>query len=135
MENQDELSKLSYIITGAIFEVSHTLGCGFLEAVYQEALELELKSRGLKVEPQKKMKVSYKGTVLQCEYVPDIIVEGRVIIELKATNALDNINRAQILNYLRVSNLPFGVLVNFGTPRVQIERYENKFKNNSINPY
>ena len=122
----EEFKRLSYEITGAIFEVSHTLGSGFLEAVYQEAMEIELASRGLKIDSQKRMNINYKGTTLKCEYIADIVVEDKIIIELKATTGLDNINRAQLLNYLRASGLQYGILVNFGTPRAEIERYENK---------
>ena len=73
------------------------------------------------------VKVCYKGVELQCEYIADIVVEGKIIIELKATSGLDNINKAQLINYLKASGLPYGMLVNFGTPRVEIERYDNNF--------
>ena len=125
MEQNDQLSKLAYAITGAIFEVNHTLGCGFLEAVYQQALELELRIRKLNIDPQKHLKIYYKGAELSCDYIADIVVENQVIIELKAVSGLDDTHRAQILNYLKATSMPLGILVNFGTPRAEIERYEN----------
>lgn len=128
----DNVKDLAYQITGAIFEVNHALGCGFLEAVYQEALEIELRSRGLKTEPQKRIKIQYKGTELQCEYVADIVVEEKVIIEVKAISGLDNIHKAQVINYLKATNLPYAILVNFGTPRVEIERYDKEFAQRKI---
>lgn len=118
--------ELSYTIRGAVYEVSHQLGNGFLEAVYQEAMEIELRLRGLNIDPQKKLKIHYKGVELQCEYIPDIIVEDKVIIELKAVSAIDDNHRSQIINYLKATGKPLGLLVNFGTKTAEVERFVNQ---------
>lgn len=116
---------LSAQITGAIFKVSNTLGCGFLEKVYETALVYELRKKGLKAEVQKEIRILYDGVDLGLSYFADILVEDSVIIELKAVEALDKIHKAQVINYLKATGLEFGVLVNFGTPRAEIERLVN----------
>lgn len=116
---------LGYQITGAIFEVSHVLGNGFLEKVYQEALQMELELRGLKAEREKRMKIQYKGKELDCEYIADIVVNDAVIVELKAVSELNDAHRAQIINYLHATGMKLGILVNFGKPRAEIERFVN----------
>ena len=117
---------LSYQITGACYEVNHTLGPGLLEKVYQEALALELQLRGIKVEREKRIPVNYKGHILDCEYIADMIVDDKVIIELKSVQSLDDAHRAQTINYLKLSGLQLAVLVNFHNPRVEIERFVNQ---------
>ncbi len=120
---KEEYDAISYKITGAIFEVSNKLGCGFLEKVYERALGWELEQRGLKVEYQKKINFLYKGVDLGLEYYADIVVDGGVIVELKAIKGLEDVHRAQVLNYLRATQMGLGVLVNFGTKRAEIERF------------
>lgn len=125
MDIADEYKEIGYKVTGAVYEIRKHLGCGFLEAVYQEAMEIELRLRGLNIDPQKKLKINYKGVELQCEYIPDIIVEDKVIIELKAVSSLEDKHRAQIINYLKATGIKSGILINFGTPRAEIERFGN----------
>jgi GxxExxY protein len=112
-----------FVIQGAIFDVYREMGCGFLEAVYQECLENEFRSRQLPFEAQKQLVLSYKGTQLVQTYNPDFICYGKVIVELKAVTELGNEHKAQLFNYLKASGLKLGLLVNFGHyPKTQIER-------------
>ena len=112
-----------YAIQGAIFDVYREMGCGFLEAVYQEGLERELHLRDIPFVAQKDLLLKYKGQALEQRYKPDIICFDKIIVELKAVSELGNDHRAQLFNYLRASGLRLGLLVNFGHyPKVQIER-------------
>jgi GxxExxY protein len=112
-----------YAIQGAVFDVYRELGCGFLEAVYQECLEKELKIRGIPFESQKELRLSYKGEVLNLTYKPDLVCFGKIIVELKAVKVVEDIHRAKLLNYLKATGLRLGLLVNFGHyPKATVER-------------
>jgi GxxExxY protein len=113
--------ELTRIIIGAAFEVHNILGSGFLEKVYQNALNKELQSSGLKTEVEVKVPVYYKNDLVG-EYSVDILVEDRVILELKALSALTTQHEAQLLNYLKATGHKLGLLLNFGTNRVQVKR-------------
>ncbi|HEY9161079.1 MAG TPA: GxxExxY protein [Desulfomonilia bacterium] len=104
-----------FAIVGAAIEVHRELGPGFLEAVYQEAFEMELRDRGIPFEAQKLLRVSYKGKMLNKEYCADLICYGQIIVELKALDRLSGNEEAQILNYLKATGLRVGVLINFGS--------------------
>ena len=108
-------------IIGCVMKVSNTLGVGFLEKVYENALMVELARAGLAVEQQEPIKVSYEG-VLVGDFAADIIVNGSVVLELKAAKMIDEIHQAQLLNYLRATGLRVGLILNFGTPRLGIKR-------------
>ena len=108
---------------GAAMEVSNQLGCGFLEAVYQEALEIELVERRIPHVPQKPIAISYKDRVLKKEYVADFLCHDQIVVEIKAIKAITGIEEAQLLNYLKATNLPLGLIVNFGTPKLEWKRY------------
>jgi GxxExxY protein len=103
-----------YAIIGAAIEVHRELGPGFLEPVYQEALEFELQARGIPFESQKRLRIHYKGRRLQKEYFADLVCFNQVIVELKALHRLSGKEQSQILNYLKATGLRVGVLVNFG---------------------
>ncbi len=124
MKNQDYLNKISEKIIGCAFTVSNTLGSGFLEKVYQNALVIELLNEGLEVEKEKAITIFYQGKVVG-EYFSDILVNQQIIIETKAVQSLNEIHQAQLLNYLKATKLPLGLLINFGTPKVQIKRMLN----------
>ncbi len=112
-----------YGIQGAVFEVYKEMGCGFLEAVYQECLEREFRNRGIPFARKIELCLHYKGEPLEQRYEPDLICYGKIIIELKAVKELSNEHRAQLMNYLKATRLRLGLLVNFGHfPKVQIER-------------
>lgn len=102
-------------IVGAAIEVHTELGNGFLEPVYQAALEVELNLRTIAFEPQKRLQIFYKGINLNKEYIPDFVCFDKIIVEIKALNSLTNIETSQILNYLKVTGLKLGVLINFGS--------------------
>lgn len=112
----------SYEIIGACMEVHKNLGCGFLEAVYQEALAIELNRREIPFEQEKRLKINYKNTILQKEYIADFICYNKIIIEVKALNKLLPEHLAQTMNYLKVTNYKLGLLVNFGTTSLQYKR-------------
>jgi len=108
-------------ILGACFEVGKELGHGFLETVYERALAVVLRQRGLEVATQVPLAVLFRGQVVG-EYVADMVVEGQVLVELKAVKALLPEHQAQVINYLKTTGLTTGLLVNFGTPRVEYKR-------------
>ncbi len=109
-------------ILKACFRVHNTLGAGFLEKVYENALAIELRKSGLTVEQQKPIKVSYQGAVVG-DYAADLVVESRILLELKAVASLDSIFEAQLLNYLRATGIRVGFLLNFGQPKLQYKRF------------
>ena len=112
-----------YAVMGACFEVYKEKGCGFLEAVYQECLELELGRQGISFVAQPELSLSYKGRTLKQTYKPDLICFGSVLVELKAVSQLADEHRAQVINYLHATGLRVGLLVNFGHyPKVEWER-------------
>jgi len=104
-----------FAIIGAAIEVHRELGSGFLEAVYQEALEIELASRQIPFEPQKTLMIVYKGRALKKAYEADLVCYGQIIVELKALDRLSGKEEAQILNYLKATGLRVGLLINFGS--------------------
>ncbi|MFN2257587.1 MAG: GxxExxY protein [Desulfuromonadaceae bacterium] len=116
------LTEEVYAIVGAAMEVSNELGAGFLEAVYQEALEVEFDERNLPFVPQQRLPIAYKGRMLNKEYIPDFLCYDQVIVEIKAIKNLTGIEQAQLLNYLKASGKPVGVLLNFGSPKLEWKR-------------
>lgn len=112
-----------YLIQGAVFEVYREMGCGFLEAVYQECLEKEFTYKRIPFYSQKEILLTYKGEKLEQRYKPDLICYDKIIVELKAVKELANEHKAQLFNYLKATGHKLGLLVNFGHyPKVQIER-------------
>lgn len=112
---------LTYRIIGAAMEVHKELGPGFLESVYEGAFIVELKRLNIPFEQQKKYYVNYKGFDIK-EYYCDLVIEDKVIIELKAIKQIGDIERAQMLNYLKVTKLRLGLLMNFGSESLEYER-------------
>ena len=104
----------SYAINGAAMEVYNQLGPGFLEAVYQEALERELLSRGIPFEREKLLTISYKGQNLKQTYKADFVCYGKIIVELKAVSGLTDAHRSQVYNYLHATGFHLGIILNFG---------------------
>ncbi|MBP1221571.1 GxxExxY protein [Flavobacterium sp. 1355] len=120
--------ELTDVIIKTFYEVYNELGHGFLERVYQNSMFLELKSKGLKVEPQKKIEVYYKGIEVG-QYYADLIVEDLIILELKAADCIVAAFENQILNYLKGTNCEVGLLLNFGTkPEFRRKIFENDRK-------
>ncbi len=116
-----DINEITYIINGAVFEVNRILGPGFLEKVYENALLKELNDQGLKAESQVPIEVIYKERVVG-EYMADLLVEKKVIIELKTVDRLDKIHEAQLMNYLKATGIPVGLLINFKHPKAEIKR-------------
>ena len=114
-----------YKIMGAAMEVASELGSGFLEAVYQEALSIELEAHGIPHVPQKRIDIYYKGQRLDKIYVADFCCYGHILVEIKAIKAITPVEIAQILNYLKATEMPLGLLINFGSPRLEWKRYAN----------
>ncbi len=108
-------------IIGAAFKVHNELGMGFLEKVYENALAYELRESGLNVQSQQSLTVRYLGVVVG-DYVADLVVEQNVLLEIKAIQALNQSHTAQLLNYLKATGLRVGLLLNFGTPKLQLKR-------------
>ncbi|MBL8178202.1 MAG: GxxExxY protein [Bryobacterales bacterium] len=119
--SNESFDPLTERVLGAIFEVSNTLGAGFLEKVYQRALLVELRLRGLKVVPEARFGVRYKGEPIG-DYLADLLVEDVLVIELKCAEHLSNQHVAQCLNYLRASGRTLCLLVNFQRPKVEWKR-------------
>jgi GxxExxY protein len=117
----EDLEYLTASIIGASFEISNTLGHGFLEGVYRKALIHELSIRGLSTAEEIPFEVTYKEAVLG-RYFCDLLVEGTVVVELKAVSQLNSSHVGQLLNYLRASGLRVGLLFNFGRPRLEYRR-------------
>ncbi len=113
----------SYRIMGACFEVYKEKGCGFLEAVYHECLEVEFGNQSISFASQPRLNLNYKGRTLQQTYTPDFICCEKIILEIKAVSSLTDEHRAQVHNYLRATGHRLGLLVNFGHyPKVESER-------------
>jgi GxxExxY protein len=113
----------TYRILGACFDVYNEKGCGFLEAVYQECLEIELGLRGIPFVAQQPIQISYKRQPLQQLFKGGLVCYGRILVELKAVSTLVDEHRAQVLNYLNATSLPLGLLLNFGHyPKLEYER-------------
>jgi GxxExxY protein len=113
----------SYRILGACFEVYKEMGCGFVEPVYQECLELELGLQGLSFESQVELLLNYKGSPLRGKYIPDFVLFNKIVLEIKAVKELTDEHRAQVHNYLRATGFRLGLLVNFGHhPGLEHER-------------
>ena len=116
---------LTQNILGACFEVMNELGAGFLESVYEKALLVVLRERGLAVQSQVPISVMFRGDKVG-EFIADILVEGKVIIELKAAKAIAPEHQAQLINYLKATGIEVGLLVNFGPTKLEYRRFQSK---------
>jgi len=115
---QDSLTEC---VIACAFRVQNTLGCGFLEKVYERALYHECSKAGLRVEAQHPIRVFYDGVVVG-EYSVDLLIDGHLLVELKAVRALDDIHLTQCLNYLKATGMKTCLLLNFGKPEMEIRR-------------
>lgn len=114
-------NELSQKVIGCAFEVSNTLGSGFFEKIYEKALCVEFEKSGLSFQCQKPVTVEYKGSFVG-ECITDIVVEDKLLLELKAVSALCSEHEAQLMNYLKATGLSVGLLLNFGRPKLGIKR-------------
>ncbi|HEY3931054.1 MAG TPA: GxxExxY protein [Verrucomicrobiae bacterium] len=115
------LQPVTQHLIGAAFEVHNILGFGFLEKVYQRAMQAELQSRGVKVELEPKIQVQFKGVIVG-DYAADLLVEGKIIVELKTDASYQTAHEAQLLNELRGTGMKLGYLINFGREKVEYKR-------------
>jgi GxxExxY protein len=123
MQTEPLFKEESYKIVGACFEVYREKGCGFLEPVYQECLEIELCTQGIPFFAQRPLPLAYKGIPLRSVYQPDFICYDTIVLEIKALKEVTDEHRAQVLNYLKATGIRLGLLVNFGHyPKAQVER-------------
>ena len=112
-----------YAIMGAAMDVHRELGSGFLESVYQEAMEVELACRQIPFESQKPIRIIYKGGMLKKEFIADLLCFGKIIVELKAQDNLSGKEEAQVLNYLKATGMKLGVVINVGShPKLEWKR-------------
>lgn len=121
-ENQFPLKDETYAIIGAAMEVHKALGCGFLEAVYQEAFEIELNEQSIPYLREQPITIIYKGHKLLKQYLPDFICFDAVIVEFKALSELTKDHEAQVLNYLKATGMKVGLLINFGERSLKYKR-------------
>lgn len=112
----------SYNIIGAAIEVHKNLGSGFLEGVYSDALAIEFSQRNIPYEREKRLSIKYKGYVLEHYYIADYVCYGNIIVELKALSTIDANHYAQVINYLKATNYPLGLLINFGEATLKTKR-------------
>ncbi len=112
----------AYKIIGAAMKVHSTLGCGFLEQVYQEALQIELEKQGIPFKREVSISIEYNDITLNKQYIADFICFNKIIVELKAVKELDNIHEAQVFNYLKATGFKLGLLINFGETSLQYQR-------------
>ena len=125
-ETRQELDRLTSQVIGAAQRVSTVLGEGFLEKIYENALVLELRKRRVRVDQQCPVHVRYEGEIIG-DYVSDLLVEGKVLVELKAVIFLDRMHRSQCVNYLRATGLPVCLLLNFGCRRLEVRRIVHNY--------
>lgn len=121
MSTEGDINELTEKIIGCAITVSRSLGPGFLEKVYENALCIELRRSALNPEQQKPLMVYYDGQAVG-EYFADILVNGTVLLELKAVRAIEEVHQSQLLNYLKTTGLEIGLILNFGTPKLGIKR-------------
>ena len=120
--NQILYKEESYKIVGACMEVHNNLGCGFLEAIYQEALAIELRDQLIPYEREKMLKIYYKGNLLDKDYRADFICYNKILVELKALDKLTLEHTSQVLNYLKATGYKLGLLINFGNNSLEYKR-------------
>ena len=118
MQHED----ITKIIIGCAFEVSNELGSGFLESVYEKAMCIALRQKGLSVQPQHPIKVFFRGICVG-DFAADLFVEGVILVELKAVKAIAPEHQAQIINYLIATSTDVGLLINFGNPKLEYKRF------------
>lgn len=118
----DQRDPQTHAIIGAAMEVHSILGAGFLERVYHEALILEFEERGIPYEAEVELLINYKGRTMDTLFRADLICYGDIVVELKALSTIGGVEEAQLLNYLKATGIERGLLLNFGSPRLEFKR-------------
>jgi GxxExxY protein len=124
MMTQSQIDDLTYKVNGACIEVHQIIGPGLLESVYQKCLEEELRLREINYKSQVKIPLFYKGKELFCDFFCDFLIEDCIVLEIKAVSALQDIHRAQVLNYINLMKKPKGLLVNFNVTNIMNQGQE-----------
>jgi GxxExxY protein len=134
MDEKDALNRISEQVIGAAIDVHRIIGPGLLESAYEACLVFELRDRGFKVEQQKPLPVVYKNDKLDCGYRLDLVIEGRVIVEIKAVERLTTVHEAQLLSYLRLCGCKLGLLINFHVSMLKngVRRIVNEFPDSAF---
>jgi GxxExxY protein len=135
VKNEYVASRITGDVIGSAMEVHRRLGPGFPESVYEEALAIELESRKIKFERQKSLPVFYRDRIIK-KFICDFLVDGRIIVELKAVKEIAEIDRLQVINYLKACGIEIGLLLNFGSQSLEYKRLinsRNKCPNNQFN--
>ena len=137
MDEQDRLDQITRRIIGAAIEVHKALGPGLLESAYQACMAFELRERGLHVQEQEPLPVTYKNVHLDCGYRMDVVVESLIVVEIKAVEQLAPIHQAQLLSYLRLSGKRVGLLINFHARILKqgLKRIVNEFPDSAVSAY
>jgi len=129
-QTADYLNSLTNQIIGAAIDVHRMLGCGLLESAYEACLTFELRKRGLRIERQKPLPLTYRDVKLNCAYRMDLVVEGCVVVEVKSVSCLGRVHGAQLLSYLKAADLRVGIVLNFSVKQLTrggIMRRVNRF--------
>ena len=127
----DKRKRLSQQVIACAYEVSNQLGTGFLESVYENALCIELDRVGIRYKQQQALDVKYRGQLVG-SYVADLVIEGKLLVELKAVSVLVDNHKAQLMNYLKATDITVGLLLNFGTPKVGVRRIVNRYQESEL---
>lgn len=122
------INRLTEKVIGCAFKVANTLGSGFLEKVYENALAYELRKSGVIVDQQIAIQVRYDGELVG-DFYADLLIEHKLLVELKAVKALDQVHKAQCINYLKATSMEVCLLINFGNPKIEYHRLTNSHKN------
>ena len=125
-ERRSEINGITETVIGCVMQVSNTLGSGFLEKVYENALAVECRRSGLTLIQQRAIQIKYRDVVVG-DYIADLIVNDLVTVEVKAVKLLDEVHAAECLNYLKATNLNIGLLINFDRPKAEIRRIVQGF--------
>jgi GxxExxY protein len=135
-DRSEALNSLSGKVVDCIFQVHKNLGAGFLEKVYEDCLCMELEEKGIAFTRQFPISLVYKGKTVSTDFRLDLVVEDKILLELKAVEKIHAVHEAQIFSYLRMANLPLGFLVNFNVPLIKdgIQRFVSKELRNSVTP-
>jgi GxxExxY protein len=135
LRNEDEVNKLTHSIIGCAMTVHNTLGNGFQEVIYQRALSIELNTNGIEHQREMEMPIFYRGAQIGTRRV-DFFVAGLVMVEIKAIEKLENVHKAQAINYCEAYHIADGLLINFGATSLDFKRVYNKslIRNNPVNP-
>ena len=132
-QDEQDVSELTQEVIGCAFKIHNTLGFGFLESVYEKSILVELSRKGISAAAQEPIQVQYEG-VLVGDFIADLIIENRLIVELKSIARLATAHEVQLVNYLTATGIEHGLLINFGPERVEVKRKFKTYRKTTQNP-